>query len=83
MKNLYWFRARKHGIGWVPVTWQGWLVLLMYVIALVYVFFNHDYSPSVQIIWTHFWPKIILLTLVLIIVTYIKGEPTTWHKRKS
>jgi len=21
-----WFRARASGLGWTPITWQGWLV---------------------------------------------------------
>jgi hypothetical protein len=24
--NTPWFRVRASGLGWTPVTWQGWLV---------------------------------------------------------
>lgn len=32
----YWFKRRRYGYGWIPVTWQGWLLvaLLIVVIAL-------------------------------------------------
>ncbi len=30
----YWFRNKKRGIGWVPATWEGWLVLLTYVVTV-------------------------------------------------
>ena len=23
----YWFKAKLYGWGWVPVKWQGWLVV--------------------------------------------------------
>lgn len=23
----YWFKRRRYGYGWIPVTWQGWLSL--------------------------------------------------------
>jgi hypothetical protein len=28
-----WFPAMQYGIGWgLPVTWQGWVVLLIYIL---------------------------------------------------
>jgi hypothetical protein len=26
MTDRPWFRARESGLGWTPITWQGWLV---------------------------------------------------------
>jgi hypothetical protein len=26
MSDRPWFRARESGLGWTPITWQGWLV---------------------------------------------------------
>jgi hypothetical protein len=28
----YWFKRKLCGWGWVPVKWQGWFVLLVWVI---------------------------------------------------
>lgn len=25
-----WFRAKTFGWGWVPITWQGWLITALY-----------------------------------------------------
>jgi hypothetical protein len=34
-KNI-WFPAMKYGVGWgLPVTWQGWAVLLSYIALLL------------------------------------------------
>lgn len=30
MKNNYWFRKKKYGWGWVPNSWQGWLVIFLW-----------------------------------------------------
>jgi hypothetical protein len=24
-----WFRARASGLGWTPITWEGWLITLI------------------------------------------------------
>ena len=29
MTGRPWFRARASGLGWTPVTWQGWLVTVL------------------------------------------------------
>jgi uncharacterized membrane protein len=30
-----WFRARGNGLGWTPVTWQGWLVTVGSALAVM------------------------------------------------
>ena len=30
-----WFRKRPHGIGWQPISWQGWLIHVLALIAIV------------------------------------------------
>lgn len=80
MKQHYWFRARRHGIGWVPNTWQGWTVLFAYVGALLYSFFQPSQPASFGAMWMQFLPKAFPLTLILIATTYLKGEPTSWRR---
>jgi hypothetical protein len=29
--TTYWFRPKRYGYGATPVTWQGWLVILVYI----------------------------------------------------
>lgn len=31
----YWFKRRRYGWGWIPVTWQGWLSLLALIVVAV------------------------------------------------
>ncbi len=37
LTSLRWFRRRRVGFGWRPVSWQGWLVTLLAVTAAVVV----------------------------------------------
>lgn len=29
-----WFKAKRYGWGWYPVTWQGWSLTLVYAVLL-------------------------------------------------
>lgn len=33
-KKEYWFKRRRYGIGWIPATWQGWLLTLAPLIVI-------------------------------------------------
>jgi hypothetical protein len=28
MSERPWFRVRESGLGWTPITWEGWLITL-------------------------------------------------------
>ena len=70
----YWFKRRLYGWGWVPVTWQGWLV----VAVVAAVFATGLYSGV-----TNGAPSTILIGLALGVVLififcYAKGEKPAW-----
>ena len=44
MKQL-WFKAKTYGYGWYPVTWQGWLVILIYVLGVAGFGFWYEADP--------------------------------------
>jgi len=76
----YWFPAKRFGWGWgFPVTWQGWVALLVYVVllCLVMVIFEPHQHPFV------FTVRVALLTLALWAVCWLKGEPPRWHWDKD
>ncbi|MCP3705893.1 hypothetical protein M3I54_02625 [Paraburkholderia sp. CNPSo 3274] len=76
----YWFRAKRYGWGWgLPLTWQGWVVLVVYAlsIALSAIFFEpHGYPFA-------FAGLVILATLALSAVCWLKGEPPRWRWGKD
>ena len=72
----YWFRARRYGYGWgLPLTWQGWVVFVAYLLLLVagcYLF-----PPSQD--RAGFVAYIVVLTAVWCAICYAKGEPLKWR----
>ena len=77
----YWFRAKTYGYGWYPVTWQGWLVILVYLMifgALMYVF-----ETNIEKYSTFYFPSVFIITGLLIYISYKKGEPTKWRWGKK
>ena len=31
----YWFKRRRYGYGWTPVTWQGWLTVVAFLALVI------------------------------------------------
>ncbi len=72
----YWFPAKRYGWGWgAPATWQGWLVLVAYLVAMVVgtLTVPPARSPLGFLVLTT------VDTTLLILVCYLKGEPPRWR----
>jgi hypothetical protein len=79
----YWFKRKPFGWGWTPAKWQGWSVVLLYVILICALVFSqekdiarNDMSGSNFIT---FALPIIILTIFLLIIVYKKGEKPRWQ----
>ena len=71
-KPKYWFSAKQYGWGWgLPTAWQGWLVLALYLGGLILATVFGD-ERAVYICLG-------VLTLLLLVVCVIKGEPPRWR----
>ena len=88
--NNFWFKRKLYGWGWVPVKWQGWCVILAYVALIVILVIsrekdipgNPDSGSNILI----FALPIIMLTILLFIIGYKKGEKLRWqwgHNKKN
>lgn len=82
-----WFKAKSYGWGWTPATWQGWSVILLFVIIVAFLFFSIDSnSHSASDTMINFIPNVVILSMVLIIICYLTGEKPSWNwgnKRKT
>lgn len=77
----YWFKAKTYGYGWYPATWQGWLIILVYLIifgVLIYIFETNIEKYSV-----FYFIAVFVLTGLLIFISYKKGEPAKWRWGKK
>lgn len=78
MKTI-WFKRKLYGWGWYPSTWQGWVVILIYVLMLIESFKRIDaLSHSVSDTLLNFVPQTFIFTLILVIVCYKTGEKPKW-----
>lgn len=71
MKKL-WFKRKLYGWGWTPVTWQGWAVLVLYILFLTRAFGEGETFSS-------FSPGLVVVTVFLILICYATGEEPRWQ----
>jgi sugar phosphate permease len=75
-KQPYWFPAKRYGWGWgLPNCWQGWAVMAVYgVLVVTAVWSIHPQQEPFL-----FFAAIMGLTIALVAVCWIKGEPPHWR----
>ncbi len=70
-----WFPAKRYGWGWgFPITWQGWVVLLVYLVLLFVGTSEYLRTQNPM-----FFAYLAVITLALIVVCYQKGEAPRWR----
>lgn len=75
-----WFRAKRYGWGWTPTSWEGWLIMIVYILFLMHTFRTTDaiqHSGSDTLI--SFAPRFIIATVILLVICYSKGEKPGWQ----
>ena len=75
-ESKYWFPAKKYGWGWgIPISWQGWIVVAAFFTSLFSgtFIFPLDTEPRA------YYAFITVLSAVLVLVCWIKGEPPRWR----
>ena len=70
-----WFKRRRYGWGWTPVTWQGWLAIIIYLLALFLgMEIIKKYSGVGEPVATYiFLGWVLVITAVLVIISLLKG----------
>ena len=72
----YWFPTKRYGWGWgLPVCWQGWVVMIAYFVLLP---LGAIIFPPVTQVFA-FMIYVQVLTLVLVLICWLKGEPPRWR----
>ena len=78
-----WFRARSYGWGWTPVSVEGWLVMLAFVMAagVVTAIFIYQVRSGVGrgSATLQFLLAIAILTGLLTAVAWLTGERPRWR----
>lgn len=76
MTNNLWFKRKTYGYGWTPTTWQGWAVIIIWLISFYFVITGLN-SELVKLV------SILILTGILIFVSCKKGEKPKWQWGKK
>lgn len=79
-RGKIWFKAKHYGWGWYPASWEGWLVIFVYIVLLTTSLYPVEWSllSASDMLITALMPQV-ALTLILIIICYLKGEPPEWR----
>ena len=75
-----WFVTKLYGWGWTPATWQGWIILVLFALGIMWSFRRIDsmsHSDSNTLI--NFVLEAIFWSAALIGVCYLTGERPRWR----
>ncbi len=74
-----WFKRKTYGWGWTPVSWEGWVVTILYVFIVLFsiTLISSEETADDTFIAFLFINAIALLALFLI--CYITGEKPRWQ----
>ena len=75
----YWFKSKLYGWGWTPVTREGWLAVIVYVVLVM--IFTMGLTDTTTLLDASLYSivPIILLTLAMLWICYKKGEKPRWQ----
>jgi len=76
----YWFKRKLYGWGWTPAKWQGWAVIAIYLVVILYTAVDIDSrSHSVSDMMIGLLAPLVVATGILIYICYKKGERPRWQ----
>lgn len=76
----YWFKRKIFGWGWTPATWQGWLILVLFIVLIVGNAYRIDtQSLSNNDVPVTFLVQTFILVIILIAICYATGEKPRWQ----
>lgn len=78
-----WFKAKTYGWGWYPCSWQGWSVVILYLIQIISISLIAEelfQSMKGTII---FFMVLISSIISLLLISYKTGEKPRWRWGKD
>lgn len=75
MTRQRWFKAKRYGYGWYPSTWQGWLVMFIWLLFFIGAYVR--WNVETQTAW--FMADVTASTSALIVVAVLTGEKAKWR----
>lgn len=70
-----WFKLNKWKTGWVPASWQGWILSIAYLLFTIYNFFRISQSTSsISEFLFSFIPQTIVFTGLFSVLCYFTSD---------
>lgn len=93
MKRL-WFRAKRYGWGWYPVSLEGWFITLLFMAAIaasaaafnVYIRSiadNPHWLGFVAILGFMLWFVLLVKGMLIICAKTGERQPSAWARKKE
>ncbi len=81
--NGYWFKRKLYGWGWTPARSQGWLTLALYIGGVLFFATKAEENQSLIEASREVLAPVSILTILLLVICYLKGEKPRWQWGKS
>lgn len=85
-KPKYWFKRRRYGYGWIPVTPEGWVTLSVFLLFVLVVsaFLAPTKGEDPTSLRLVMWLLFLLSALFILIgICYAKGPVPRWRWGKK
>jgi len=84
-QNNYWFKTRPYGYGWVPVTWQGLVIIIAFILfvitwVLLLEFLNIE---DISIFMAVYLSGLVVSVALLLFIVRRHGPRSRWRWGKS
>jgi len=76
----YWFRAKLYGWGWTPATWQGWVVIGIFFVLLLWNAFSlpgNDRATTEDL--GKFFARLVVIIAGILAIAWKTGEKPRWQ----
>ena len=69
MREEYWFRPKRYGLGaGLPIHWKGWLLLALWIIAIVPLSLLFALRPAIGV------PNLLIVTIAFAWISWRKTQ---------
>lgn len=75
----YWFKRKIYGWGWTPATKEGWFCVGIYLGIVIGLVVRTNEAMSIDELWSSLFVPLIIATICLLVISYVKGEPPRWQ----
>ena len=81
LEERFWFKRKRYGWGWTPATWEGWLILVIWVIVTFapIILLDSKFLTNTLVGIKSFVAYEVAIVLALLLVCWKTGESPRWQ----